>query len=219
MARISLRGGHVDRKCAYDACVGCFIGRRVRRKKHLGALGEIQKEAAAYWVKWDLRGGSWEKCGCADSEKWPPSVLRRYSAIQKSLQEDLYVEFFPFGAQRAGQIPAYVSQIENSRLPVRGSGRRTEGALYSRRIQSKVPIPIQGAVRDTRLLRRLLVVVFLAQGLQGFGHLSVGIGAPRQVGRKFRSAFTHGHLQHLARCYRSFGMWLCRFRQRRWCNG
>ena len=106
MARISLKGGHIDRKCVHDACVRCFAGRRVRRKKYLGALGEIQKEIVAYWVKRELRGGSREKCGCAGSETWPPSVPRRRSTIQNAPQEDLYVEFTPFGAQRAGQIPA-----------------------------------------------------------------------------------------------------------------
>jgi len=71
-----------------------------------GALGEIQKEVVAYWVMRDLRGGSWEKCDYAGNETWPPSVLRRHITVQNSLRENLYVELTPFGAQRAGQIPA-----------------------------------------------------------------------------------------------------------------
>jgi len=106
VACMSLKGILIDRKFVYDACVRCFAGRRVRREKYLGALGEIQKEVATYRVKRDLCGGSWEKCCCAGSEPRPPSVLRRHSAIPIAPQENRYVELTPFGAQRTGQIAA-----------------------------------------------------------------------------------------------------------------
>lgn len=54
--RPSVNGGHINRNCVNSACVRCLAERRETRKA-FGTLCEVQEEEAAYWAKWDVRGG------------------------------------------------------------------------------------------------------------------------------------------------------------------